>query len=353
MAKTKRARTKRKAKRKASRVSRKKKVKKTVAVPKSAPVILEKKEKQSPHTMLSPTNFIPPNIGHAADPLLWNQAYQQLTALPAPYNQVQPLILPVNAEMDIMLHEAAKAGEVERLIKALKGGANVESKRKNWPKVTALYIASKLGHLRVVEELLLAGADPNTSLSKYSAVRPITEAAKNGFLKVVETLHKSGADLDWEEGEKPLPVACEFGHLKIAEYLVAAGAEVNMPQYGGSESPLMKASNKGHMKIFKLLVDAGADINYLAEYNHSALTSACGGGHIQIVELLLMSEKLDHTPRGAPPTICPIGFNLMNALDFATAYPEIQRLLVEQLQAIGADLTSYQRQRAATMFAPY
>merc|ERR550534_3574018 len=120
--------------------------------------------------MISPKNFATPIISHA-DPILWSQAYQQLAAgVPGPFSG--------NHEMDLMLHDAAKAGDVDQLIKALKGGANVESKRKNWPKVTALYIASKCGHLKVVEELLLAGSDPNTSLSKYSAVRPITEAAK-------------------------------------------------------------------------------------------------------------------------------------------------------------------------------
>lgn len=343
MARTKRKRTKKRQAKKAT--SKKKTVKKEATSPKQTLVIPTKKEKKSPHAMLSPKQVVIPSVSQA-NPILWNEAYQQMAAgMTVPFSGY--------IEMDTMLHEAAKAGELHRIKMALKGGANVESKRKNWPKVTALYIASKLGHLNVVEELLSAGSDPNTALSKYSAVRPITEAAKGGFLKVVKTLHKAGAELNWEDGEKPLPVAAEFGYKDIVEYLIEAGAEVNMPQYGGSESPLMKASNKGHMEIFKLLVNAGADINYLAEYNHSALTSACGGGHIEIVKLLLNSGKLDHTPHGAPPSICPVGFNLMNALDFATAYPDIQRLLVEELQRVGADLASYQRQRAATMFAPF
>lgn len=56
----------------------------------------------------------------------------------------------------------------------------------------------------------------------------------------------------------------------------------------GGRTPLMKASRAGHFCTVNYLINEGADINRRTTSNdHSVLSLACAGGHLNVVELLL------------------------------------------------------------------
>ena len=155
-----------------------------------------------------------------------------------------------------------------------------------------LFWACKRGNTEVVRLLLEAGAPiPDAALAA---------ASSNGHADVVCLLLQAGASVNDAGHHAPLAMASANGHIEIVRVLLQGGAD---PAQDGSA--LTSASLHGHTEIFKLLLESRATVDNPGSCGETPLTSACGAGCNQTVQMLLEagadSSKAArlHTPLGA------------------------------------------------------
>jgi ankyrin repeat protein len=156
--------------------------------------------------------------------------------------------------------------------------------------------------IEMIDELLRRGADINAR--RFDGARPIQLANGDYHFRgwrdvpedwpvsaaqVIAHLRSRGAYCD-------ICTACHIGDLQRVEELLAedpALANQNddyITYYACSASPLRNAAGGGHLEIVKLLLSHGADPNLqeegIAPHGH-ALYAAVVNGHYQIAQLLL------------------------------------------------------------------
>ncbi|XP_061170787.1 uncharacterized protein LOC133180263 isoform X2 [Saccostrea echinata] len=180
------------------------------------------------------------------------------------------------------LYKASGNGRLDIVKYLIKVGAKVNHCNEDGK--SPLYEASAYGQIETVRYLITAGAEVN--LCDEDGRSPLYKASSKGKLEVVKHLLESGAKINFckKDRKSPLLVASIYGDLETVKYLIKNGAEVNFCREGGW-SPLIAASGQGHLEIVKYLIQNGADINT------SCLSSACHGGHMNIVEYLV--NKVD------------------------------------------------------------
>jgi len=115
------------------------------------------------------------------------------------------------------LHYAAYEGDVERVKKLLKKGANPNTQSKDG--YTPLLVAAMEGHVEVVRLLLEHGADPNAK--DINGDTPLHWAAFVGRVDMVKLLLERGADPTAKnrDGKTPLDLAREKGHRGVASLI--------------------------------------------------------------------------------------------------------------------------------------
>lgn len=124
------------------------------------------------------------------------------------------------------IHDAAEAGQLERLERLLKMGENVDIQ--NLPfQQRPLHLAVYNEHPEIVEMLLRYGADVNARMNN---------------------------------GQTPLFVASYFGDVRSMKMLIEHGAEVNVKDHLGN-TPLHKAAEGDSPEAVKLLLKHGAELH--------------------------------------------------------------------------------------------
>jgi len=192
------------------------------------------------------------------------------------------------------LFAAAARGDAPRITQLAAAGERVDARDAQGR--TPLHVATFGGHVEAMRALVKAGADPNAlegdrydiatiaavandlptleaALALGCSARNITSrydgtaliaAAHLGHAEVVRRLVAAGAPLDHVNnlGWTALIESIVLGdggpaHLATLEALVAAGANVNLPDRGGS-TPLQLAKSRGHRRMVAVLEKAGA-----------------------------------------------------------------------------------------------
>ena len=131
-----------------------------------------------------------------------------------------------------------------------------------------LFAAAKVGDVVRVVRLLREGADPNVPPYESVALTPIRVAAEGGHTEVVRALLQHGAEPNASSGgslsdQAPLGLAAAAGHLELCALLISAGADVDGNASAGQRvrgqfTPLMQAALFGRAAVVELLLKHGA-----------------------------------------------------------------------------------------------
>ena len=229
----------------------------------------------------------------------------------APAASAAPAAAAINEE----LWEAARAGDVARVTKALEKGADVNAKTRYG--ATALAFASDKGHLAVVKLLLDKGADVNAQDSFYT-MRAVDMAMMNKHVDVVNLLMERGS----KGAGNILASAVQQGNLALAK---TALASTDLTRANVTNA-LGLAKRSGNAQMVELLngklasmpaesgpppvaVERGTLQTYVGAYRN-----ANAGMSIAVT---LPGEQLTATVTGQPPlTLVPTSQTAFRAAEF-------------------------------------
>ncbi len=151
-----------------------------------------------------------------------------------------------------------------------------------------IFEASAQGDLRRVEKLVKGGADVN-SKSGENSMTPLSIASSSGKLDVVKYLIDNGADINLAsfDGKTPLMHAVINNHLDVVKYLITKGANVNLKDKEGATALNSYDLKEQHFEIVKVLVESGADINTTNYSKWTPLLWSADKGYTEIFLYLL------------------------------------------------------------------
>jgi len=219
------------------------------------------------------------------------------------------------------LHDAAGAGDIERVRSLLSKGADVNAKN-DFDGGTPLQIAADNGHIDIVEVLIASGANVNATNS--DGMTPLHKVFFGGYLNIAELLISKGADVNakdlgsktplheaihglygpyadtlleakyagnnnrrqskpsWEESHE-LAEKLKIGAVKL---LISKGANVNARDYLGG-TPLYEAIYFASTDLIKILLENGANPNVQDEFGEILLYEVVSGGFTDVLKLLI------------------------------------------------------------------
>ena len=181
---------------------------------------------------------------------------------------------------------AARAGDVDRVKKALDDGSNVNAPDSAGGR-TALHWAAKEGHVAVVQLLLSKGAEVN--VKDRAGKSPLCIAAENGKADVLKVLLDAKSDVNMTDrmGGTPLMWAAALGTPETVGLLIEKGANVNVADKNGL-TPLLWAASTGDPRSVELLVAKQADVAAADNLTgDTALMRAARNGKIESVKVLI------------------------------------------------------------------
>lgn len=148
-----------------------------------------------------------------------------------------------------------------------------------------LSLAVRLGWLWLLERLLQAGVCPDARDSRGMSALHL--AAALGRVDAVRRLIAAGAcpDLRATDGQTPLGAALASGRRDIADWLDWRGWPLPRRPLRGHDVPA--AAVAGDVDALRRLLDLGLPVDAIDRQGCSALLRAAGGGHREVVDLLL------------------------------------------------------------------
>jgi len=140
-----------------------------------------------------------------------------------------------------------------------------------------IHDAANAGDLEKIKSLVAGGADINSMPADYPWP-PLTIAALGNKIDAVDLLIELGADIDAVDprGGTPLLAATESGRAEIAYKLILKGASLD-PIRGALTTPLMEACRypDRNESIIDLLLLKGVDVNQRDQFGANATLSRC------------------------------------------------------------------------------
>ncbi len=199
--------------------------------------------------------------------------------------------------------DSAAAGNLAVVKLFVQSGMSVESKGSG--SATPLYGAAGSGNLDLVKYLVGQGADVNAK--DFNGFTALHAAARSGKLEVVEYLvEEQGLDVNATDnlGGTVLHPAALGGSVAVVEYLVGLGLDVAMTR--DDWTALHSAAGRGHLEVVRYLVEEqGLDVNAENRYDNTALHRAAERGYLEVVRYLVgqgadvtARDNNGRTPRG-------------------------------------------------------
>ncbi|KAF3925243.1 Ankyrin-1 [Dactylellina cionopaga] len=230
----------------------------------------------------------------------------------------------------------ASEGGYEPIVRILLGdGANANSKDKD--KCTPLWFAATNGHEACVRLLLDSKADLHCGDEKNHDT-PLHKAAMNGDINIASLLLDHGAEVDILNLSKipPLSHAAENGDVEMVNLLLSRSAQTECEKSYQGRKTLGRAAANGHLAVVVVLLAHGAVVNPIPASRSDGeppLSEAAGGGHVDIVNLLLAP------PHSANPNWYPPRYSSSRPPLVAAAESGNERI-VRRLLVCGAEVNS-------------
>ena len=223
-------------------------------------------------------------------------------------------LAPTNPRTAFALHHASALGDVDEVMRLLKGcdtahmrncnqtakGVDPDAKESAFFK-TALHRAAEHDRYDVAVELIKHNASVNVTDKQYWT--PLHKTAEKGWLEFSRLLLTSDADVGAVDkyGWTPLHRAADQGHLEVVKLLSAYGGPLDhgkaslghfFPDVNAHANQdgtaLHQAARKGHADIVAWLVGAGADIDARDKYGHMPLHKAAEAGQYEAARTLVI-----------------------------------------------------------------
>ena len=194
---------------------------------------------------------------------------------------------------DHALLAAARDGDHDGVMQALRDGANIDAQDADWN--TAILFAATRSDYDLVDRLADLGA--NVNLQNKTCFNPFIYGCINNDLQLVRLMVEHGCHLELltRMGGNGLTPACEKGYVEIVEYLVSStNINVNHTNHLGwtalVESIILSDGGPSAQAIVRLLLEHGANPGMPDEWGRSPIHLAREHGHDAIVELLSASH---------------------------------------------------------------
>ncbi|CAF3835328.1 unnamed protein product [Rotaria magnacalcarata] len=163
------------------------------------------------------------------------------------------------------VHEAAVAGNSEKLKLLIENGTNVNLKDSKG--LRPLHFAAWQGRTESVFILLRAGANVNEQ--SFEGDTSLHLASQYGHHEIVQLLlfHHADPTLLNRRLLTPIELACEHGHFHVVNSLVhnRLCQQMILTNTNEQHSPLHLAAKNGHTDIVRLLLMNGIDINQFSD----------------------------------------------------------------------------------------
>jgi len=159
----------------------------------------------------------------------------------------------------------------------------------------------------------------------------LSEATKSGDVVRAVALLKSGADPNIRSPyDGPLHLAARLGPPELVIALLKAGANIELPGYGGAR-PLHSATLAGQTKIVAILLESGAEVDALDNVGRTPLMTFVSGEGADVATLKLLLKA------GADPNLIDDAAHLY-ALDYAAMLGRVDEASL--LVAAGANVNA-------------
>ena len=199
--------------------------------------------------------------------------------------------------LDAQLHDAARAGRVERALELIELGADAHALPgpDDRDKRSLPVLAAVLPDLRLLRALIAQGVDVNAAHAGMTPLLAATRDSWHGRPDAVMTLLANGADprVADREGNTPLHFAARSADPGVAALLRDAAAQLDAINVDGF-TPLGVACASGNWRLAKFLLELGARTD--ADGAQPALLAAAGGEEDDpagVALLLRLKAKVD------------------------------------------------------------
>lgn len=209
---------------------------------------------------------------------------------------MEPCRADTPAQLNKMLMDAAKTGDVDLAKTALRSGADPNARVDGtWLNFTPLLQAASEGHAEVAQVLLEAGADPRLEDENDDPSLVFATERKKEALARLLIAYGVGIDEPNSEGLSPFVRQLDYAPLEDLEFMLELGADPNQRTDGGV-APLMKLARTTMLdektrastsSRLQLLLRHGARINDQDDDGDTALLTAASSGDSAMVNWLV------------------------------------------------------------------
>ncbi len=156
--------------------------------------------------------------------------------------------------------------------------------------------AARSGDVDKLVELLDGGAP----VDEAGAAHPLHFASMSGQFEAARILIERGANVDADSAlGTPLSVAAGRKHTDIVELLLTHGADPTAVGGRDQRTPLHAAAHAGAIDVVRILLDNGVDPDARTKFGEPALHLAVKRNHIEVSELLRAASNWTPPP---PPS---------------------------------------------------